>query len=187
MIHKLRGGLFQKGLPSAAARHSPRSKICVQIFRSLRRAVRGAAPKPRRLLEKAGENLQSLARVSAAVHRTSKAFCPAFSRKSWRGSPFLKKGSPKALCAFPPTQNLCAKKRMFFSGSRKGSLLKRTAELWGFRLRFAWQKPHISCVRRAVRGSAPKPRRLLNTHRARERRAKTFTPPRSSRRRRNAR
>ena len=78
-----------------------------------------------------------------------------------RGSPFLKKGSPKALRAFPPVQNLRAKKRMFFSGSRKGSLLKRTAELWGFRLRFACQKPHISCVRRAVRGSAPKPRRLL--------------------------
>ena len=154
----------------------------------------------------------------------------------------MKKGSPKALCAFPPTQNLCAKKRMFFSGSRKGSLLKRTAELWGFRLRFACQKPHISCVQRAVRGSAPKPRRLLkkageNFHPAsflsaaaqralkalcqafsresggrklsprlvllgggatraesslpsfltRKRRAKTFTPPRSSRRRRNAR
>ena len=104
---------------------------------------------------------------------------PSFlSRK--RGSPFLKKGSPKALRAFPPAQNLRAKKRMFFSGSRKGSLLKRTAELWGFRLRFACQKPHISCVRRAVRGSAPKPRRLLNTHRARERRAKTFNRFRAS-------
>ena len=97
-----------------------------------------------------------------------------------RGSPFLKKGSPKALRAFPPVQNLRAKKRMFFSGSRKGSLLKRTAELWGFRLRFACQKPHISCVQRAVRGSAPKPRRLL------EKADENFRPLPRYRRRRNA-